>query len=334
LSDGVTVIGAGIVGASVAYHLARLGVPVTLIDRAAAPATGVTRDSFAWIGDSDGDWPGGADDLRGYALADYRRLEAEVPGVTVRWTGSLTWSSGAVAGRGQTWVGRDEIAALEPRLAKVRDRAVGDRALGDRAVVDRAVHSPRDGAVDPVGVTEALVEAARGLGARVVMDAGPVDLTKPTVVLAAGVGTAALADRLGVRLPLTGSPAMLLRVATEPGLIRGIVVTPDFEARELRPGHLLMTAPRPGGAALAEATVAALRETFPSDTPSELLGWAIGERPMPANGPIIGFLTPDRSAYVAVTHSAVNLAPTIGRLVAEELTTGRPVDELRRCRPS
>jgi glycine/D-amino acid oxidase-like deaminating enzyme len=54
---------------------------------------------------------------------------------------------------------------------------------------------------------------------------------------------------------------------------------------------------------------------------------------MPANGPLLGHLTPDRSVYVAVTHSAVTLAPTVGRLVAQEIATGEPVAELERCRP-
>ncbi|MGW2346666.1 FAD-dependent oxidoreductase [Streptomyces sp. NPDC001661] len=60
----VVVVGAGIIGASVAYHLAKRGVPVTLLEQGPGPAHGVTADSFAWIGGSGGDWPGGARDLR------------------------------------------------------------------------------------------------------------------------------------------------------------------------------------------------------------------------------------------------------------------------------
>ncbi|WP_406567523.1 FAD-dependent oxidoreductase [Actinoallomurus spadix] len=119
----IAVVGAGIVGASVAYHLATRGLPVTLIDRVPSSAAGVTGDSFAWIGGSGGDWPGGAEDLRGMVLADYRRLEGELPGVRVRWTGSLAWGDvsklpgkGAGLGPGRRWVGRSEIAALEPNL--------------------------------------------------------------------------------------------------------------------------------------------------------------------------------------------------------------------------
>ena len=51
MSSDLVVVGAGIVGASVAYHTARAGAVVTLID-AGRPGAGVTADSFAWIGAS------------------------------------------------------------------------------------------------------------------------------------------------------------------------------------------------------------------------------------------------------------------------------------------
>ena len=45
----VIVVGAGIVGSSLAYHLARRNARVTLIDKAPQPANDVTDKSFAWI---------------------------------------------------------------------------------------------------------------------------------------------------------------------------------------------------------------------------------------------------------------------------------------------
>lgn len=87
----VVVVGAGIVGASVASHLTCRGASVTLIDQASMPAADVTGGSFAWIGDTGGDWPGGAEDLRPSVRADHRRLTADVPGVEMRWTGALQW---------------------------------------------------------------------------------------------------------------------------------------------------------------------------------------------------------------------------------------------------
>ena len=44
----ITVIGAGIVGSAIAFHLARRGVQVTLLD-ADEPGMGASNHSFAWI---------------------------------------------------------------------------------------------------------------------------------------------------------------------------------------------------------------------------------------------------------------------------------------------
>ncbi len=344
----VVIVGAGIVGASVAYHLARRGVPVTLIERAPAPAARVTGASFAWIGDAGGDWPGGVEDLRGSVLADYQRLEAEVPGVAVRRTGSLAWSDasarlgeGARLSRGQYWLGRGEIAALEPHL---------------RELPERAVHTPSDAGVDPVRTTGALVDAARTLGARVVLGAGVAALKMvggrvagvlasaefypaSIVVLAAGTDVGVLCAPLGVDLPVVASPAFLMQVAAPPGLVRTILAGPEFEVHESRAGHLLMTVPHDDGASgaalerLARHTLARLQSAFGGAGPLRLLGHDVARRPLPPGGPVVGYLTPDRSAYVAVMHSALTLAPTVGRLVADELASGEPVAELRRCRP-
>jgi glycine/D-amino acid oxidase-like deaminating enzyme len=234
----------------------------------------------------------------------------------VCWTGALDLT-GKRAGQ---WIERPQIEELEPHL---------------RLVPERAVYSPTDGAVDPVGLTNAMVDAARRLGARVVLGtevtSSHADRSGQAaiVVLATGAEVTALS---GVALPVGPSPALLIRVAAPAGLIRTIVVTPDFEARELRPGLLLLTAPIPDPG-IVEHTVEVLRATFRNTGSVRLLGWAIGQRPMPADGPVVGFLTPDRSTYVAVAHSGITLAPTLGRLIAQELATGQPAPELRRCRP-
>jgi glycine/D-amino acid oxidase-like deaminating enzyme len=153
----VVVVGAGIVGASVAYHAACAGAAVLLIDRS-LPASGVTGDSFAWVrGPSAGDAIDGSTPLRRTALEDWARLEREVPGVLVRWSGSLAWGEEALSetdklGADERLADADEIRRLEPNL---------------RVALREAIWRPRDGAVDPVAVTEALIDAARRHGAQV-----------------------------------------------------------------------------------------------------------------------------------------------------------------------
>ncbi|MFG2374303.1 NAD(P)/FAD-dependent oxidoreductase [Streptomyces sp. NPDC048504] len=342
--SAVVVVGAGIVGSSVAYHLARRGVPVTLLEQGPAPATGVTGNSFAWIGRSGGDWPGGARDLREHVLADYRRLENELPQVTVRRTGSLSWADVPAGDSrpepGRFRIGRSDITALEPNL---------------RHPPDQAIHTPSDAGVDPTALARALVAAADAHGATVLHDTPVTSLQitdghvtgvltptglhpATTVVLTAGTAVPQLCERLPVDLAIAASPATLARVAAPPGLIRTIVASPDFELREVRDGNLLLVVPRAegtagGGEQAAQDALRHLKSAFRGSDRCRLLGHRTSSRPMSAHGPLIGYAIHDRSVYVAVMHSAVTLAPTVGRLVADELVTGRPAPELRRCRP-
>ena len=343
--SAVVVVGAGIVGSSVAYHLARRGVPVTLLEQGPAPATGVTGGSFAWIGRSSGDWPGGARDLREHVLADYRRLENELPQVTVRRTGSLSWADVSAEGSrppgpGQFRIGRSGITTLEPNL---------------RHPPDQAIHTPSDAGIDPTTLARALVEAAVAHGATVLHDTEVTSLRianghitgvltptglhpATTLVLTAGTAIPQLCERLPADLAIAASPATLARITAPPGLVKTIVAGPAFEVREVRDGNLLLVVPqaeatagKPGQA--AQNALQHLRTAFRGSDECLLLGHRTSSRPMPAHGPLIGYATPDRSVYVAVMHSAITLAPTVGRLVADELVTGRPAPELRRCRP-
>jgi glycine/D-amino acid oxidase-like deaminating enzyme len=218
------------------------------------------------------------------------------------------------------------------------------------------VYTPTDGGVDPVRTTEALVHAARTLGAQVVLDSGVTSLAvvggrvegvvssagfypASTVVLAAGADVGMLCEPLGIELPVAASPAFLMRVAAPPGLVRTILASPEFEVRESRDGHLVMTAPHDEGASesdleqLAQHTLGRLKASFGDSGPLRLLGYCVGRRPVPLGGPVVGYLTPDKSVYVAVMHSALTLAPTVGRLAASELLSGEPVADLQRCRP-
>lgn len=48
----VVVVGGGIVGASVAWHLYQSGINVTVLEKYTHPASGVTAHSYGWVGTS------------------------------------------------------------------------------------------------------------------------------------------------------------------------------------------------------------------------------------------------------------------------------------------
>ncbi|WP_347346035.1 FAD-dependent oxidoreductase, partial [Microbacterium sp.] len=335
-SPAVVVVGAGIVGAALAYRLATRGRTVALFD-AGLPASGATGASFGWIGRPGTDRrPSAA--LRRLAVDEWHRLEHEVPGLNVRWTGSLTW--GGVGSSGSPGHAIADAAAIEPRLA--HPPADGR-------------HEPADGAVEPTAATEALVAAARAHGAELRVGVPVTGLVRDgsavtgirtgegtwrarTVVLAAGVGAVALCAGIGIDLPVRSSPAVMVRLRAEPGWVRTIVGSPDLEVRQEPDGTLLVPLAYGGEtdrAALrstaerARRTVAAAFDGMEPEIVSVEVGW----RPMPADEePIVG---PDARApglYLATMHSGVSLAAAAARLAAEEIATGLDAPELAGCR--
>ena len=347
----VIIAGAGIVGATLAYHLASTGASVTIIERS-RPASGVTAKSFAWINVIHGNAPDLAR-LRNPAIADYHRLERELNGAfAIDWNGALTWSenpaqSERLVAEHTAWgydaklVERDEIHRLEPHLA---------------APPPVAAHAPDEGALDPVAATLALVHAAVEAGAQlvegtevrrlattdsrvsgVVLPSGTIEAD--TVVLAAGTSSKAICAGIGIELPVESSPATLTRFFAGPrDLVGRVVAGPDLEIRQDAAGRLFVSDYYVEGESpedRAATTLALIRRRFYGADAITPIDARVGWRPMPADGmPIVGF-TPDAPGlYLAVMHAGVVMAPVVGRLATGEIVAGNEAEALAPCRLS
>ncbi len=216
----VIVVGAGIIGASIAWHLTKAGAQVTVIE-AEQPGGVATAASWAWINASWGN-PEPYFRLRMRSIEQWHVLEREVPGLNPRWCGGLIWDLpvpelDAYAAEREAWghpirrVTRAEILTIEPNL---------------KDVPDHAYHVAGEGMVEPVAAAKALIEAAKEQGADVLAES-PIRwleeedervtgvmtndgvIHADEIVLAAGAETAALLDSVGITLKMT-SPAGLL----------------------------------------------------------------------------------------------------------------------------
>ncbi len=335
----IVVIGAGVIGAQIAWHLAEAGAEVIVVDAAAGRAT---EASFGWINASFYlDTHHHA--LRVAGMEAYARLAGRVP-LPVAACGTLSWeNTGDVLmqeadrlqglGYDATLLDAAQLRALEPALADPPDAAL---------------HFPGEMAAESGALAEALLRAAVARGARrisglrvtgfqtaahrvagIETDAGPIRADH--VVLSAGTGSAALMATLGLPLPMAHRPALMVATQPVPPLLRHILVTPHGELRQTPDGALIMPAAIGHQSDTSETLPEALEDAADSalGRMRALLPGAglrigrlhVAERPVPADDrPVLGQAAEGLS--VAVLHSGITLGAIVGELMAREVLRG------------
>lgn len=342
----VAVAGGGVLGAALAFSLARLGAAVSVV--AEHPGGIATPGSFAWI-NAASPVERAYSDLRMASIALWRGLE----GLPVRLAGGLSWdisAAGPEAGRAAARadfaargypvreVGAAEIRALEPMLGAVPEHAFLAEAEG---VADpdtiAAAFLARSGA-ELVTARVAAVETAGGRATGLRLTGGG-SIAADAVVLAAGAGTPALLAPLGAALPVTAVPGLILRTAPLPPLTRRVICAPELHLWQRDDGVVLAAedyaGSDPAEADALMATLAArIAALFPGAGPVRAAGHTLAARPMPEDDrPFAGPVPGIPGLHVCVSHSGVTLAPILGDLMAGEITGGAPAPMLAPFRP-
>jgi glycine/D-amino acid oxidase-like deaminating enzyme len=359
------VIGAGVMGASIAYRLAAAGAAVTVLE-AARVGGGTSGTSFAWT-NAHRKPPRPYHDLNVAGMRAHTALADEF--------GAAPWRHG---GGSLEWVGEAERAAQADNVARLRswgyaaewitrrealelEPDIDPAAIGDAPVA----FFPEEGWLDPVVYAHAMLAAARRrhratviCGARVVelVLAGDrvtgVRLADGTrhaadiVVNCAGRWTNEATGEAGLHLPL--APTVGFLVLTPPvaaGLGR-VVHSPVISLRPDGAGRLMLHW-SPTDAALRLDTPLApsmpaardlmrrARQLLPSIGEAEAEVARLALRPIPGDRlTAIGTLPRTSGYYVAVTHSGVTLSPFLGAAAADEIVHGRPRPELAPFRPA
>lgn len=347
----VVVLGAGVIGASIAYHLARGGARVMVVDRvgpAAAPGA-----SWASAG----------------GLRSQGRSPAEhaiTVAAAARWpTLALELDADLEAG----FDGHLHLAEAEPEVATIERRIAQDRAGGiaiERvsgndiarlapALTRRALlgaFTPGDGQAHPARTARAFVAAAVRAGtatrfgevARIDAETGAAVLTVGAdrlsvgrIVLAGGAWSVAMLDRLGLVLPLRwrGLTMLLSEVAAP---LLGPTVTAvgrNLSLKQSPSGQMMV-----GGRWLAEPVAGAVEaRPVAADVAPQWAGavalvpamaplglaqtWAGVEAQAVDSMPFLG-PAPLRNLYVATGFSnhGFQISPEVGARVADDLLAG------------
>ena len=252
----VVVIGGGVGGCSIAYHLAKMGwTDVVLLERGELTC-GSTWHSAGLVGQLRSDF--NLTRMMKYSTELYRTLKEET-GIDTGWreVGGLRLASSPermVELKRQVGFARSFGMPLELIDAEQAHRMW---PLMNPQGVLGAVYTPTDGSIDPTGLTNALAAGAKKHGARlftettvsgIVMRKGGVErvvtdrgaIRTEVVVNAAGMWANGIARMVGLRLPLI--PFAHLYLITKP--IEGL----DHEVPTMRdPDHLVYWREEVGG---------------------------------------------------------------------------------------
>lgn len=333
----VIVVGAGIIGASVAWHLAKAGANVTVV--ADSGAGGVaTPNSFSWINASWGN-PEPYFRLRTRSMAEWTRLAHDVPGIPLEWCGGLCWDlppaeleayavEHSAWGYGIERVDRMGAERIEPNLTKLPDFAL---------------HVAEEGVAEPVAATQALLVDAEQRGLRVMggtavtalvqtngritgVDMSGGRIAADEVVIAAGAGSPAIAATAGLKLPIETPPGLIVHSRPYEKLLNGLVIGDRLHMRQTAEGRIIAGSdfggadPGMNAAATGRELFAAMKSMLRDADRLELDFHSVGYRPTPIDGfPIIGRAEGLSGLYVAVMHSGITLAPAVGLFAAREI---------------
>jgi sarcosine oxidase subunit beta len=361
------VVGGGVIGSSIAYHLARQGRRVLVVERAGvavepaaswASAGGVRRQGrdpaeAALAREAVARWPSLAGELG--ADLQYRQggnlLVAETDDQAER-LARFVPKQHAMGFTDVRLIDGHETRELAPHVGAqvvAASYSPGDgQANAPRTTRAFAAAAERSGAVYWTGIAvEALL--ARGdrvLGART----GRGDVAAETVVLAAGAWSDELVSGIGLRLPVRAAAYQMLRsTPAAPGLLRQVLsaVKRSLSIKQLPDGSFLVGGGWPGDIGrdrrsyrLREPSISGNWETACAILPVLAAqrvdrAWCGLEAESIDALPLIGPAPRFAGLVLAVGFSGHGfaIAPAVGRAVADQIA-GRPVPELDGLSPA
>ena len=354
----VIVVGFGVLGAAVSYHLARLGATVLTID-AGSSKPKVSEATFSCLS---------VFGTRSESYLEFRlramRYLRELCGAiradhAVRMNGTLRWSGDD---RRRKLLERDaqflldhqvrcrrvsagKVAALEPELRVPPDQDLFH--VPDEGWLDVAPYIGRLLAGEPSGAVEVrttVVSICEPAATCVRVRTSDGWLEADRVVLAAGTQTAALARCIGVALPVEEHPGVLAFSARTSVPLKHVIYADDVHFSADAAQRIVGALTAPHGQAPIPSQEEARNEArdvldrashwLPNLRGSAVAVAKVGVRPVPADGfPIAGWLPGSDRVYVLTSHSGVTLSALLGRWCAQEVAGGAPVDELKPYHP-
>ncbi|WP_449354186.1 NAD(P)/FAD-dependent oxidoreductase [Virgibacillus natechei] len=344
----VIVIGSGVVGSSIAYHLSERKKHEVLVIDKGFPLSGTSgsTQAWVWVHSKTPSWYG---ELSMYSAELYPFLERKIGDMEYKRTGGIapffseSEREGALKlAESQAKVGidievltKDEVLEKEPSLS---------------TSIAGATFSKMDGNVNPFRLVELYIKAAKKNGIqfsfynqvndikkeqdRFHIRTAKGDFQAKRIVIAGGPWSKELGKILGADIPVKQVRGQIL--VTEP--LAPFLKHTIGGLRQADNGEVLIGYSKEEVGYDRRSTLNVMQETakmatefIPSLAKANVVRCFSGIRVMPRDGfPIIGELSGIHGAYVAAMHSGITLSPLVGTLMAELLVDGETSIDLSR----
>ncbi len=351
-STQIVIIGAGIIGASIAYFLSqRSQSNITILERETA-GSGASGHSFAWV-NAFGKDPRDYHTLNRRSLDMWYRMEHHLDAdIGIHYGGEMRWENTKERASQlqrrikqlQTWgypcqlISYDEMLELEPRL--------------NPGNVESASYSNADIHVETDKFISACLNSAQAFGTELHTESKVIDFeiqndrivsvkTENTefpcdvVVLANGIHITELASLVNIHIPQQLSPGIVIKTTPCDTILTNVAVIhappkdvgyQHIHLRQISDGSLRIGQGTQEGInnddsqEYADALLSRAKTYLPAIGDANAITTSVGYRPMPLDGfPIIGFTKSVPNMYVAVMHSGVTLAPLVGEMSTMEI---------------
>lgn len=342
------VIGAGVIGASVAYHLSRFKERVLVIDKGfLTEGTSSATQGWVWVHTKQ---PSSYAELSMYSAELYKGLKKDL---------SVEFELNRTGGLSLIFE-KEKLNEIEDLIERQEEKGINIKLLTPNEVLKKepevnknivgATYSQLDGHINPFRLVRSLIEGSIKNNVEFSFYKQVVNIKKlendlyevisekgsfltEQVVLAGGPWSLEIGKLLNIDIPLKLVKGQIL--VTEPlrPFLRHIV----SGVRQTNNGEILIGYSKEEKGLERETSFNIIGETaryaqkiIPKLEDVNIVRTFAGIRSVPEDGlPIIGEVPGNKGCYLAVTHSGITLAPIIGVLMSEVLrgkTTSLPID--------
>ncbi|MFC7395339.1 NAD(P)/FAD-dependent oxidoreductase [Scopulibacillus cellulosilyticus] len=336
-SYDIAIIGSGVIGASIAYHLSeRMQKDILVIDKG-FPLSGTSgsTQAWVWVHNKTPSWYG---ELSMYSAELYPFLQRKIGDVEYRRTGGIAPFFSEED--------RDKALRLAENQAKV---GIKIKVLNREEVLEKepalspniagATFSEIDGNVNPFRLVELYIKAAKKNNVhfsfynqvteiqkekdKFKIKTEKKAVTAKQLVLAGGPWTKELGAYLGIDIPVKQVRGQIL--VTEP--LAPLLKYTIGGMRQANNGEILIGYSKEEVGYDRRTTLDVIQDTarmaaeyVPDLAKANVVRCFSGVRVVPEDGfPILGDIPGIKNAYIAVMHSGITLSPLVGTLMAELL---------------